>query len=133
VSDSNNKIPYQEIVDLYNKILGDRLSKTKMLNTSRKKKIKLRYTENLNSIEKWEELFNIALSSPFLLGENEKGWKATFYWFIENDNNYLKVLEGNYKSSKSPKKTNKNNSFHGFQNGMDYSEEELNEKLGLVN
>jgi len=132
-SDSNNKIPYQEIMDLYNNILGHRLSKTKTLSTSRKKKIKLRYKENLNSIEKWEELFNIALASPFLLGKNEKGWKATFYWFIENDNNYLKVLEGNYKSSKPFKKTNKNNNFHGFQSGADYSEEELNNKLGLVN
>ena len=34
--------------------------------------------------------------SPFLLGQNEKGWVITFDWLIK-PSNFAKVLEGNYK------------------------------------
>jgi hypothetical protein len=37
-----------------------------------------------------------ASETPFLLGENERGWRVSFDWFIANDTNYLKVLEGRY-------------------------------------
>lgn len=34
--------------------------------------------------------------SPFLLGQNTKGWMITYDWLIK-PNNFVKVLEGNYK------------------------------------
>lgn len=34
-------------------------------------------------------------SSPFLKGQNKKGWVISFDWFIK-PNNFVKVLEGNY-------------------------------------
>lgn len=34
--------------------------------------------------------------SPFLLGQNVKGWMITYDWLIK-PNNFVKVLEGNYK------------------------------------
>ena len=34
--------------------------------------------------------------SPFLLGQNAKGWMITYDWLIK-PNNFVKVLEGNYK------------------------------------
>lgn len=37
-----------------------------------------------------------ASTTPFLLGDNERGWKADFDWFIASDTNYVKVLEGKY-------------------------------------
>ena len=128
------KIQYQEIANSYNRILGTKLTKVKSLNKTRKKKMKLRADEKLNNLEEWEKLFNIVLNSSFLLGTNKKNWKVTFDWLIENDNNYLKVLEGNY-NNKPRKNSNENssNNFHGFQSGADYSEEELNRKLGLMN
>lgn len=33
--------------------------------------------------------------SPFLLGDNRKGWQITFDWFVK-PNNFPKVLDGNY-------------------------------------
>jgi hypothetical protein len=37
-----------------------------------------------------------AASTPFCLGSNDRGWRVTFDWLIENDKNISKLLEGNY-------------------------------------
>ena len=41
------------------------------------------------------EMVRKARSSPFLCGQNSKGWKATFDWLIK-PNNFEKVISGNY-------------------------------------
>ena len=46
--------------------------------------------------------------SPFLKGQNTKGWMITFDWFVR-PNNFPKVLEGNYDEARSfegPKTSN---------------------------
>ena len=35
---------------------------------------------------------------PFLRGEGDRRWKADFDWFIANDRNVIRVLEGRYDS-----------------------------------
>jgi len=40
-----------------------------------------------------------AQETPFLRGENDKGWKADIEWFIANQTNPYKVLEGKYSGS----------------------------------
>ena len=40
--------------------------------------------------------------SDFLYGNNPKGWKITFDWFL-NPTNFQKVLEGNYDRKEPPK------------------------------
>jgi uncharacterized protein YdaU (DUF1376 family) len=47
----------------------------------------------------------LAQTSKFLLGENNTGWKASFDWFIANDTNVLKVIEGKYKDKKPDMQT----------------------------
>jgi len=37
-----------------------------------------------------------AQQTPFLCGEGDRGWKADFDWFIANDRNVIRVLEGRY-------------------------------------
>lgn len=37
-----------------------------------------------------------ASTTPFCRGDNDRGWKASFDWFIDNDTNYQKVLEERY-------------------------------------
>lgn len=34
--------------------------------------------------------------SPLLKGEKDRDWKVSFDWILENDKNYLKIIEGNY-------------------------------------
>lgn len=37
-----------------------------------------------------------AKMSDFLTGKNDRGWKMTLDWLIENDTNWVKVMEGKY-------------------------------------
>jgi hypothetical protein len=37
-----------------------------------------------------------AQSTPFLCGDNERGWRADFDWFVANHTNPYRVLEGKY-------------------------------------
>ena len=37
-----------------------------------------------------------AQQTPFLRGEGARGWRAGFYWFVANQVNIYKVLEGKY-------------------------------------
>jgi hypothetical protein len=39
-----------------------------------------------------------AQETPFLYGDGDRGWKADFDWFIANDRNVIRVLEGRYDS-----------------------------------
>jgi hypothetical protein len=36
------------------------------------------------------------LETPFLCGEGDRGWKADFDWFVANDRNVIRILEGRY-------------------------------------
>lgn len=52
-------------------------------------------------MEKVLEALTQAKNSKFLHGKNEKGWEATYDWFIL-PSNFQKVLEGNYAELNSP-------------------------------
>lgn len=55
--------------------------------------------------------------SPFLLGQNKRGWQVTFDWFIK-PNNFLKVLEGNYDDRQRTVPSGKNDMQAGFNEAM---------------
>jgi hypothetical protein len=60
---------------------------------SRKNKIKTRLSEPQF---KYQEIFKLCIENDFLNGKNNRGWKLDFDWIVENDTNYIKVLEGRY-------------------------------------
>jgi hypothetical protein len=91
--------PYGKIKEAYNKICVS-LPRIQAMTDSRKEKVKVRWGE-LGTIERFEEVFIKAESTPFLKGNNDRNWKATFDWLMENDKNYLKVLEGAYDKGKN--------------------------------
>ena len=74
------------------------LSKISSLSNSRKSKLQMRLKNN-----NFKKLFDTALieikKSQYLLGA--KGWKITFDWLIKNDENILKVVEGNYRDKEN--------------------------------
>lgn len=95
----NSKIDYQKIIDFYNETCVS-LPKATKLSDKRKRSIKIAY-------EEYEEseimgAFSMAQKSPFLTGENDRGWMADFDWLIKKDN-LLKVIEGRYRGSLVPK------------------------------
>ena len=88
---SSNKL--QPIIDKWNELGLQKLisintgtTRYKLLNARMKE-----YGEDkiLEAIEKVKE-------SSFLKGQNSKGWTITFDWLVK-PNNFLKVLEGNYR------------------------------------
>jgi len=93
---SKEKIPYKEIADLYNSICGEHLPKLKKITDGIRDSLKTRW-KTFNSLEEWKELFETTINIPFMIGENERGWRADLRWLIKNDDNPLKVLEGRYK------------------------------------
>lgn len=84
---------YTSVVDLYNGICVS-LPKISALTEKRKKTIKARLKQY--SMEQIEKVFTLAEASDFLKGVNGK-WNATFDWLM-NENNFIKVLEGNYNN-----------------------------------
>lgn len=90
----NIRVPYQEIVDLYNSICS-RLPLIIKLTDKRKKSIGARFKECDNELSVFETLFNKANESDFLCGINDRGWKCDFDWLM-NQQNMAKVLEDRY-------------------------------------
>jgi hypothetical protein len=86
----------QQIVDLYNSTCVS-LSAVKSLSDQRRKAIKARL--NTYKLDDFKTLFEMAESSSFLKGSNDRNWTATFDWLIK-DSNMAKVLDGNYVDKK---------------------------------
>lgn len=81
------------IVDKYNRVCPS-LPKCIKLTDKRKAKIKARLAEH--DVDTIELAFRKAEASDFMKGQNDRGWKADLDWFMANDTNIVKVLEGKY-------------------------------------
>lgn len=83
--------PFVEVWNIF--ATAYNLSRLKDINESRRKKFATRIREPAFDFLKILEKIKV---SPHLKGDNNRGWKADFNWILENDSNYLKILEGNY-------------------------------------
>lgn len=86
---------FDEVVDMWHAICVD-LPQVRVRNATRQKKVLCRVSE-MGGYEKAlpviEDVFRTAQSISFYKGDNNRGWKASFDWFFENDTNWAKVLE----------------------------------------
>lgn len=124
------KIPYQQIADMYNNtcVSYPRLTK---LSDARKKSIKARL--RTYSVDDIQKVFTLAEQSDFLKGANNRNWSATFDWMMK-DTNMAKILDGNYVNKKSNSVESKQlpdwfNNQDLVQQGRDVDDDELNELL----
>jgi len=78
------------LLEIWNKHRGP-LKAAKGMSASRRKAIKTRLKENPD-LAYWEAVVKRMAESEFM---RDKGW-ATLDWLIKNDNNHLKVSDGNY-------------------------------------
>jgi hypothetical protein len=69
------------------------LTKIQVINDSRRKKFNTRIEEAGFDFIKIIEM----IKSSRLLRGVDHDWQVTFDWIFENDKNYVKILEGNYK------------------------------------
>jgi len=77
------------------------LPKILTISKNRKDKIRVRLT-NGHFRANWKAAIDKMSQSSFCTGHNKNNWKATIDWFIDNDNNYLKALEGKYDDKYDP-------------------------------
>lgn len=110
------RIPHKEIVEFYNTTCLE-LPKVAELTPNRIKTIETRWNKYATKKDKegneagigiFQELFERANESDLLSGRIEdkrgykKQWKASFDWLL-NENNMVKVLEGNYENPERSK------------------------------
>jgi hypothetical protein len=101
---TQNKVPYQEIVNLYHELTS--LPRVVKLSEARKKYIRARWKE-YPDLEFWKQFFKRVEASDFLTGRadygNRKPFIADLEWLVR-PTNFLKVLEGRY-DNRTTKKT----------------------------
>ena len=98
-------IDYKLIIEEWNRLGLSQLSKITS-NSQRQKMLKARIREHGQEVF-IQAIRNIS-QSDFLKGKNDRGWTITFDWFIK-PNNFQKVLEGNYRTSRANKVQNASN------------------------
>lgn len=103
----------ETIVEAYNSICINN-PKVTVITDKRKEKLNTRLKEDAFA-NNYIEIFNIIAKTDFLKGENDTGWKADFDWVIENDTNYVKIMEGKYASSKPKNKDKPSNAYNNPQ------------------
>lgn len=84
---------------------GTRQPKACKLSSKRKLKLRARAAEwakaGADARTIAQGIFAKVATSNFLNGKNNRGWICGFDWVIENDTNWIKILEGNYDNSNS--------------------------------
>lgn len=115
------KEDYLEIVEMWNATCGDYYPKLLKLSDARKTKLRIRLSE-MGSVDILKSIFEKMAASKFLQGDNNKGWRASFDWILENDKNWVKILEGNYdaKPNSRPTPVQQPKTLADYQN-QDYS------------
>lgn len=93
----------QAILDAYHELLPT-LPAVKILSDKRRKLLRARIAEHgqrgqpANTPEYWRRVFAKVSRSEFLLGANDRGWRADFEWLL-NQSNFLKLIEGKYDNT----------------------------------
>ncbi len=92
------------IISLWNNFCKENptLSTIKEISDKRRAHLKKRFEKE--SFRGFDKIIEAIKEQPFLMGQNERGWKVSFDWLIDNDTNYLKVLERKYKNQKNSDK-----------------------------
>lgn len=85
----------QELLKIWQSERGT-LPPVRSFTNQRLSKCRIRLSAKSFSLEDFREAVRRAAITPFLRGDNDRGWKAGFDWLIANDTNYQAVLEGKY-------------------------------------
>lgn len=111
---SSSSKQVDEFISLYHDVCKS-LPKIRVVTDKRKKAIKTLLSKI--SLEEIKEAFEIIEKTPFLKGDNDRGWKPNIDFLVRHDN-IIKILEGFYDSKPQP-----TNSYQGQRvtiNGKEY-------------
>ncbi len=96
---TEQEIGPEDLLKLWNENGHKVLPKIKSITPGRKKHARVRISEN-PSIKYWTEIMEKINKSAFLLGDNNRGWRANFDWLMRPDSG-TRILEGMYDRNKS--------------------------------
>lgn len=95
--DNPEKVTVEELAEGWNEVcvpLG--LPSVREIRGSRREKALKRLREH-PELDYWKAVFAAIPRQRFLLGENDRKWRASFDWLVENDVNATKVSEERYR------------------------------------
>jgi len=88
-----------DAVEAWNSLAHDcGLAKVERMNDSRRRALRVRLRE-CDGLPGWAAALGKVRNSPFLLGENDRGWKADFD-FLTQPKSFTKLMEGAYDRAK---------------------------------
>lgn len=95
---SSERIPFQQIADVYNEVCGSHLPQC--LKLTDKRKAAIRKVWNLDvqgekvfqDLAAWGDYFRECLKNPHWIGRNDRGWRADIE-FLCRESTVLKLLE----------------------------------------
>lgn len=101
-----DRTPYEKIRELYNQILGGKLKRCMGVTDTHRKHIRAAYNLKLDGgfpvrdggLSFWEGLFNDVLDCPFMLGMNNRNWRADFE-FLTTASKIQRFMEGKYDAA----------------------------------
>jgi hypothetical protein len=89
------RVSAEEFLEIYERERGP-LPAAVTLTPERRRQCAQRIRAGLGS-EEFGAAVRRAAATPFLAGEGARGWRASFDWFMANDSNVRKVIEGVYE------------------------------------
>lgn len=101
--ESEESVPHSQVQETFNRICVS-FAKVQKMSNSRKEKLRIRWSE-IKTIEAFEEICTKMELSNFLKGDNPRKWRPTIDWLLENDNNWVKIIEGNYDNKQGGKQS----------------------------
>lgn len=96
-SDEEKKLPKirpEDYANIWNQNRGI-LPKVDSFGKSRRQKVQARVAQGI-TIERFTEAVKCCSLKPFLRGEGERGWTATFDWLVDNETNIEKAINNPY-------------------------------------
>ena len=69
-----------------------------LMTENRKVMVKARLRQCKGDVKTLYRAIDIAMASDFMNGNNKRGWVGKFDWIFGNEQNFAKVLEGNFNN-----------------------------------
>lgn len=93
-TDQPKKVRLQDFPEAWNRVCGS-LPKVETFTDSRKKQVTTRIRQGI-TVARFEQAVKCCTEKPFLRGQNDRSWNATFDWLIKNDKNIEKAITESY-------------------------------------
>lgn len=100
----SQKIDYAAVKEYWNRKHDETKSAMPpitLMTENRKVMVKARVRQCKGDVKTLYRVIDIAMASDFMNGNNKHGWLGKFDWIFGNEQNFAKVLEGNFNNDPS--------------------------------